>query len=144
MTVCQQNLYYAQELQKRGHDKGVKPQSYAPDEKIWLSSKYLKTKRNCKLKAKFISPFCVLHPVGKQAYKPELPKKWKIHVVFHVSLLEQDTTKKRQVNDMQLDFEFEDGDNKEYEIDCIPDSAVYAKESAGQLPGLSDFVEKLF
>ena len=44
MTVYQQNLHYAKEFQKRAHDKGVKPESYAPDEKVWLSSKYLKTK----------------------------------------------------------------------------------------------------
>ena len=79
----------------------------------------------------------MLHPVGKQAYKLELPKKWRIHDVFHVSLLEQDTTKKGRVNDTQLDFEFEAGDDdKEYEVDGIRDSAVYARESAGQLPGL--------
>ena len=75
MTVCQQNLHYAQELQKRGHNKGVTPQSYAPGEKVWLSSKYLKTKRNRKLEVKFLGPFRVLHPVGKQTYKLELPKK---------------------------------------------------------------------
>ena len=57
MTVCQQNLHHAQELQKRGHDKKVKPQSYAPGEKIWLSSKYLKTKQNHKLEAKFFGSF---------------------------------------------------------------------------------------
>ena len=39
MTVYQQNLHHAQELQKQGHDKGVKPLSYAPDKKVWLSSK---------------------------------------------------------------------------------------------------------
>ena len=38
------------------------------------------------------------------------------------------------MNDMQL--EFEAGNDKEYEVDGIWDSAVYAKESAGQLPGL--------
>ena len=75
MTVCQQNLHHAQELQKRGHDKGVKPQSYAPGDKVWLSSKYLKTKRNCKLEAKFLGPFRVLYLVGKQAKKLKLPKK---------------------------------------------------------------------
>ena len=136
MTVCQQNLHHAQELQKRAHDKGVKPQSYAPGDKVWLSSKHLKTKRNRKLEAKFLGPFRVLHPVSKQAYKLELPKKWRIHNVFHISLLEQDTTKKRQVNDMQLDFEFEASDDKKYEIDGIWDSTVDAKESATkQLPG---------
>ena len=46
MIVCRENLHHAQELQKRAHDKGVKPRSYAPGEKIWLNSKYIKTKRN--------------------------------------------------------------------------------------------------
>ena len=75
MTVCQQNLHHAQELQKRAHDKGVKPRSYAPGDKVWLSSKHLKTKRNRKLEAKFLGLFRVLHPVGKQAYKLKLVKK---------------------------------------------------------------------
>ena len=75
MTICQPNLHHAQKLQKRGHNKGVKPQSYAMGEKVWLSSKYLKTKRNCKLEAKFFGRFRVLYPIGKQAYKLKLPKK---------------------------------------------------------------------
>ena len=70
----------------------------------------------------------MLHPVDKQAYKLELSKKWRIYDVFHVFLLEQDTTKKGQVNDMKL--EFEAGNDKEYEVDGIRDSAVYARESA--------------
>ena len=75
IIVCWENLHYAQELQKRAHDKGVKPRNYALGEKVWLNSKYIKTKHNRKLKAKFFEPFQVLHPVGKQAYKRELPKK---------------------------------------------------------------------
>ena len=65
MAVCQQNLHHAQELQKRAHDKGVKPRSYALGDKVWLSSKHLKTKRNRKLEAKFLGSFRVLHPVDK-------------------------------------------------------------------------------
>ena len=34
MTVCQQNFYHAQKLQKCGHNKGVKPQSYTPGDKV--------------------------------------------------------------------------------------------------------------
>ena len=89
---------------------------------------------NCKLEAKFLGLFRVLHPVSKQAYKLKLPKKWRIHDVFYVSLPEQNTTKKRQMNDMQLKFEA--GDDKEYKVDSIWDSAVYAKQSAEQLSGL--------
>ena len=75
MIICRENLYHAQELQKRAHNKGVKPRSYSPGKKVWLNSKYIKTKHNRKLEAKSFGPFRVLHPVGKQTYKLELPKK---------------------------------------------------------------------
>ena len=99
IIVCRETLYYAQKLQKQAYDKGVKPRSYATGEKIWLNSKYMKTKRKRKLEAKFFGPFRVLHPVGKQVYKLELPKKWRIHDVFNMSLLKQDTTKKGRVHE---------------------------------------------
>ena len=75
MIVCCKNLHYAQELHKQAHDKGVKPWSYAPNDKVWLNAKYIKSKRNWKLEAKFFGPFWVLHSVGKQTYKLEFPKK---------------------------------------------------------------------
>ena len=139
MIVCRENLHHAQELQKRAHDKGVKPRSYAPGDKVWLNSKYIKTKRNRKLEAKFFGPFRMLYPVRKQAYKLELPKKWRIHDVFYVSLLEQDTTKKWRVDKKVRQMEIDAGDNDsgEYEVEAIRDSAVYTRESKpGHLPGL--------
>ena len=88
MAACQQNLHHGQKLQKQAHDKGAKQQSYALGDKIWLSSKHFKTKRNRKLESKFFGPFWVLHAVSKQVYKLKLPKKWRIHNAFHISLLE--------------------------------------------------------
>ena len=135
MAVCRKNLQHAQDLQKRANNKGTKPRSYASGDKVWLNSKYIKTKWNRKLEAKFFGPFRVLHPVGKQVYKLELPRKWRIYDVFHVSLLEQDTTRKGRVDENVT--EFEAGNDEEYEVEGIWDSAVYAKESAaGHLPGL--------
>ena len=77
----------------------------------------------------------MLHLVGKQVYKLELPKKWRIHNVFHVSLLEQDTTKKERVKKVpELDA---DNNSKEYKVEAIWDRAVYAMESElGHLPRL--------
>ena len=57
MEVCCQNLLHAQELQKRANNKGVKNRSYALSQKIWLNSKYIKTKRNKKLINKFFGLF---------------------------------------------------------------------------------------
>ena len=109
ITVCRENLYYTQKLQKQANNKDVKPRSYAPSDKVWLNRKYIKTKQNWKLEAKFFRPFQVLHPVSKQAFKLELLKQWKVHDVFHVSLLEQDTTTKRQIDEKISELEFEVG-----------------------------------
>ena len=80
----------------------------------------------------------MLHPVGKQAYKLELPKKWRIHNVFHVSLLKQDTIRKRWVDDENT-AELDAGDNKsgKYKVEAIRNSEVYARGSeSGHLLGL--------
>ena len=88
MKVCYLNLFYAQELQKKIHNKRVKSCSYAPDKKVRLNSKYIKTKKNKKLESKVFGSFQVLYIVEKQAYKLELSINWKIYNVFHMSLLE--------------------------------------------------------
>ena len=104
-----------------------------------MNSKYIKTKQNRNLEAKFFGPFRVLHPVKKQAYKIKLFKEWKIHDVFHVSLLEQDTTRKGRVDENVRQIYFDIGNNEggEFEVGAIQVSVVYAREfEAGYLPGL--------
>ena len=92
------------------------------------------------MEAKFFGLFRVLHPIWKQAYKLELLKKWRIHDVFHVSLLEQDTTRKGRVDDENVELDAGD-ENGEYEVEAIWDSEVYARESeSGHLPGLYHLV----
>ena len=135
ITVSRENLHHSQELWKQAHNKGVKPRRYTPGDKIWLNSKYINTNQNQKLEAQFFRPFWVLHPVGKQAYKLELPKMWRIHNIFHVSLLEQDTTSKERIKKVpKLDAS---DDSEEYEVEAIRDSAVYTIElKSGHLPRL--------
>ena len=74
MIACHKNLYHSQKFQKRAYNKEIKPRSYASSNKVWLNSKYIKTKRNQKLEAKFFESFQVLCLVGKQAYNLELPR----------------------------------------------------------------------
>ena len=92
-----------------------------------LNNKYIKTKQNRKLKTKFFEPFKVLHPVEKQVYKLEISQNWKIHDVFHILLLEQETTMKGQVEEIQLELNV--GDGEDYKVEAIWDSTVYTKES---------------
>ena len=137
MNICWENFHHAQELQKRAYNKDVKSRSYAHSNKVWLNSKYIKSKQNRKLEAKFFRPFQVLHPVGKQAYKFKLPKKWRVHNVFHVSLLEQNITKKGRVSEKVPELDAGNEYSKEYKVEAIWDSAVYANKSeSGHLPGL--------
>ncbi len=75
MAICRENFQHAQKLQKQYHNKYAKPKSYAPGEKVWLNSKYIKTKQNRKLEARFFRPFRVLYPIRKQVYKLGLSKK---------------------------------------------------------------------
>ena len=137
MIIYRKNFHHTQELQKRAHNKGVKPKNYTSYNKIWLNSKYIKTKQNRNLEVKFFGLFQVFHPVGKQAYKLELPRKWRIHDVFYMSLLEQDTTRKRRVDKDTTKLDAGDNKSGEYEVEAIWGSAVYANESkSSHLPGL--------
>lgn len=54
----------------------------------------------------------------KQVCKLKLLKKQKIYDVFFVSLLKQDTTKKRRVDKDVIEFKA-DGDGEEYEMEEI-------------------------
>ena len=54
-----------------------------------------------------------------------------------MSLLEQDTTRKKWVDKEDRQIEFKIGNNiKEYKLEVIRDSAVYAQEWKDHLPGL--------
>lgn len=107
----------------------MKPRSYILNDKVWLNNKYIKTKRNQKFKVKFFEFFHILYLVRKQVYKLELLKGWKIHDVFSMSMLEQDTTMKEPMDETIAKLYLDKGNNKEYKVETIWDSTVYAKKS---------------
>lgn len=88
ISIYKTNLEYTQNFQQRYHDKYAQPRSYVSRDKVWLNSKYIKIKQNCKLNFQFFGLFLVLHPVEKQVYKLKVFKRCKIHdIFFHMSLL---------------------------------------------------------
>lgn len=60
----------------------------------------------------------------------------RIHGVFHMYLLKQDTTQKEQVKENATQPEFDVGNEKKYNVKGIQDSAVYTRESKDDVPGL--------
>ena len=95
-----------------------------------------------KIGGKVFELFQVEYFVKKQAYKFKLSKKWKIHDIFHVSLLEQNISKKRRVDKNVTELDFEASNSKEYEVKAIWDSVVYSNElEKGYLLGLYYLVE---
>ena len=62
-----------------------------------------------KLKRRFVGPFAVVRPVGPVAYELELPRGWKIHNVFHTSLLRPFRTSRwsspQEVEDAEIEVE---------------------------------------
>ena len=118
INIYHQNFLHIQDFQKQTHDKELKSWSFTLGEKIWLNSKYIKTKKDRKFKTKFFKPFPIYHPVQKLAYKLELLSRWKIHDVFHLLLLKQGTTNKRWINEFVM-LKFNKGDDKKYEVKAI-------------------------
>ena len=61
----------------------------------------------------------MLHLISKQAYKVKLPKRWRIHNIIHMSLLEYNTTIKKQMEKKITELEFETSNSKDYKVNTI-------------------------
>ena len=73
-------------LAKERH--GARNPNWKQGDKVWLDGKNLKmVYPSAKLQPKRFGPFEIEAQVGEGAYKVRLPSTWKIHSVFHASLL---------------------------------------------------------
>jgi hypothetical protein len=91
LSFAQKCLIVAQQRQKAFADKSRVEKTYKVGDKVLLSTKYpsLKhSKKSCKLLPKWIGPFAVVQVVGPGAYELKLNPDWRVHPLFHVSLLE--------------------------------------------------------
>ena len=82
-------LQAAASRQKFFADKHRRPHAFDTGQHAWLSSKNLvpKGKAKKKLFPKYLGPFLITEMIGPNAAKLQLPSDWRIHDVFHVSLL---------------------------------------------------------
>src|SRR6266403_760280 len=92
---------------------------------IMLNARNIRTKRpSKKLSPKLYGPFKILEKKGNRAFKLELSPRWKIHPIFHISLLEPYRHSNRPEREQPpRDLEEIDGD-LEWEIERIVKSEI--------------------
>ena len=91
-TELRGNLEEARQRYKKNFDRKTKPApSFKVGDRVWLNRKNINTTRpSLKLDYKRFGPFRITKIVGesKMAFELELPPQWRIHNVFHASLLD--------------------------------------------------------
>jgi len=94
----QKGLEAAQERMRRYTDPGRKePPAYQVGDLVILNGRNIKTRRpSRKMDHKNHGPFQIEKIISPLAVRLTLPRKWKIHNVFHVSLLEPYRTSKHR------------------------------------------------
>ena len=125
MKSCHEAILAAQKTQARYADTHNKARDYKVADSVWLTAKNLKTKRNRKLEQKMLGPFKIIDIIGKQAYRLELPPRWRIHDTFHVSLLEKASSEGKTKHMIADELENDEGDATEYIVGGIVDSHVF-------------------
>jgi hypothetical protein len=86
----------AHERMKAHYDKSRKPLTFERGQRVLLSTRNLSRRTSVhgatgtatKLWPRYIGPYEVLERIGEQAYRLKLPDEFRIHNVFHVSLLQ--------------------------------------------------------
>ena len=85
-----ENIKRAQVQQQRYYDARHKPESFDEGSHVLLSTQNFRMKGTPhKLQRRFVGPFKILQCIGSQAYKLQLRDSWRIHNVFHLSLLKR-------------------------------------------------------
>ncbi len=75
-------------LNKVADQKGPPPAQFHLREQVWLDVSHLKIPhQKAKLTPKRLGPFKIIQEISPVAYRLELPPNWRIHNVFHASLL---------------------------------------------------------
>ena len=116
-----QMLQRAQERQKIQADRKRREQVFRVGEQVLLSTEHLQLKNAPvrKLRKRFVGPFFVTKRIGPVAYELELPQTWKIHPIFHTSLLRPfrtstwTTTEESAVDELELE------DDRSYEVEKL-------------------------
>jgi hypothetical protein len=85
----QRRSFTAHELAKTkiANQKQLKFVPFEKNQKVWLDTRSLKMSHHKKIALKQEGPFKIDEVLGPVTYRLKLPKSWRIHNVFHATLL---------------------------------------------------------
>ena len=114
-----------------------------PGDWVLLNAKNIRTKRPTKkLAPKHYGPFKIVEKIGSQSFRLELDKRWKIHNVFHISLLEPYKTSEKFNRTSNRPEPEEIEGEKEYEVEKIIKSEI--RETKKRVKGRTRVTKALF
>jgi hypothetical protein len=123
LELARDNMQLAQDRQAMYANQHRRELIFEEGEEVLLSTKNLKLKHGltAKLSNRYIGPFKIVSKISDTAYKLGLPANYRIHPVFHVSLLKKYNTPDEVVEEQQasrVPIEIVDP-GKEFEVERI-------------------------
>ncbi len=87
-TMTENHTNAIRALNKVANQKGPPPSQFRIREQVWLDASHLKLPhQKAKLTPKRLGPFRITQEISPVAYRLKLPTNWRIHDIFHASLL---------------------------------------------------------
>ena len=116
------NIRHAQQRQSHYANKKRRDLSFEVGDKVLLSGSHINQPGSRKLNPKYLGPFEITRVISPVSYQLKLPDDWKIHDVFHISLLKPYYEDKydRDINVRPAAVSIEDG-YPVYEVEMILD-----------------------
>ena len=134
LNVLKTNLIHAQKQQIKYKNVKIKKANFKIENYVNVNDKNIRIKRNKKLEWKFFESFKIFDTIENQVYRINIFKRWRIHNVFHVSLLKKVKVKREEKISLKFTYQSENIDIEKdetteeiYDVEAIKNSKIFKK-----------------